>query len=82
MLRKEEDSAARNQKEKTLLYPIAVFRVELEEQVSKKEPGFFIFIDVDNFKSYNDTYGHNNGDLCLQTLHQSNAGMFPGRKYA
>ena len=53
-------------KEKTLLYPIAVFQVELEEQVRKKEPGFFIFIDVDNFKSYNDTYGHNNGDLCLK----------------
>ena len=42
------------------------FQVELEEQIRKKEPGFFIFIDVDNFKSYNDTYGHNNGDLCLK----------------
>lgn len=25
------------------------FQVELEEQICKKEPGFFIFIDVDNF---------------------------------
>ena len=38
------------------------FQVELEGQIRKKEPGFFIFIDVDNFKSYNDTYGHNNGN--------------------
>ena len=37
------------------------FQVELEEQIRKKEPGFFIFMP--------------------ETLHQSNAGMFPGRKY-
>lgn len=53
------------------------FQVELEEQIRKKEPGFFIFIDVDNFKSYNDTYGHNNGDLCLKHFTKAMQECFP-----
>ena len=53
------------------------FQVELEEQIRKKEPGFFIFIDVDNFKSYNDTYGHNNGDLCLKHFAKAIQECFP-----
>lgn len=73
---KKEDLLHRS-KEKTLLYPIAVFQVELEEQIRKKEPGFFIFIDVDNFKSYNDTYGHNNGDLCLKHFTKAMQECFP-----
>lgn len=53
------------------------FQVELEEQIRKKEPGFFIFIDVDNFKIYNDTYGHNNGDLCLKHFAKAMQECFP-----
>lgn len=53
------------------------FQAELEEQIHKKEPGFFIFIDVDNFKSYNDTYGHNNGDLCLKHFAKTMQECFP-----
>lgn len=53
------------------------FQVELEGQIRKKEPGFFIFIDVDNFKSYNDTYGHNNGDLCLKHFAKAMQECFP-----
>ena len=55
------------------------FQVELEEQIRKKEPGFFIFIDVDNFKTYNDTYGHNNGDLCLKHFAKAMQECFPER---
>lgn len=53
------------------------FQAALEEQLRKKEPGFFIFIDVDNFKTYNDTYGHNNGDLCLKHFAKAMQECFP-----
>lgn len=40
-------------------------------------PGVFIFIDVDNFKTYNDTYGHDNGDLCLHHFARMMKQCFP-----
>ena len=43
----------------------------------KKTPGIFIFIDVDNFKIYNDTYGHNNGDFCLKHFAKTMKSCFP-----
>jgi len=33
-----------------------------------KMPISLIMIDIDNFKMYNDTYGHQRGDICLKTL--------------
>ena len=49
----------------------------VEEELKKKATGYFIFIDIDNFKTYNDTYGHNNGDLCLKHCARTMKKCFP-----
>ena len=45
-------------------------RIILEIGRSNREnmPLSVIMCDVDNFKLYNDTYGHKAGDLCLETI--------------
>ena len=49
----------------------------VEEELKKKATGYFIFIDIDNFKTYNDTYGHSNGDLCLKHCARTMKKCFP-----
>ncbi len=41
---------------------------EWHRMMREKKPLSLIIFDVDHFKLYNDTYGHQAGDLCLQTL--------------
>lgn len=53
------------------------FQRAVDEEIYKKTPGYFIFIDVDNFKKCNDTYGHENGDLCLKHFAQAMKQCFP-----
>lgn len=51
----------------TGLYNKKTFTALVEDYVrEKKEPGVLIFVDVDNFKVYNDNYGHLNGDAVLK----------------
>ncbi len=38
--------------------------------IRDNEPVCMLMIDVDNFKSFNDTYGHQAGDYCLQQVSQ------------
>ena len=35
-----------------------------------QKPLSIIMCDIDNFKAYNDSYGHNNGDVCLKKVAQ------------
>lgn len=42
----------------------------LEEYIARQRPFSLFFIDLDNFKVINDYYGHDQGDLLLQTLAQ------------
>jgi len=51
------------------------FDVRLEEEWSRatreQQPLSLLMIDVDNFKHYNDKYGHQAGDHCLQAVSQA-----------
>jgi diguanylate cyclase (GGDEF)-like protein len=39
--------------------------------VREKLPVTVLMVDIDNFKNYNDTYGHNQGDVALQMVAQT-----------
>ncbi len=43
-------------------------RVEWKRSLRAGNPLSLIIADVDNFKRYNDTYGHADGDECLRTV--------------
>ncbi|MDP3481225.1 MAG: diguanylate cyclase [Desulfoprunum sp.] len=45
-----------------------IFLAEWKSAVRRKKPMSVIIIDIDNFKAYNDSYGHIAGDICLQQV--------------
>ena len=58
--------------ELTQLYNRRYFNTKIEEELSraKRENYYisFMMLDIDYFKKYNDTYGHQAGDLALQKV--------------
>lgn len=42
--------------------------LELARASRNKEPLALLLLDIDHFKTYNDCYGHQAGDLCLQQV--------------
>ena len=48
-------------------------RLELEwnRAIREKEPISFLMLDIDKFKNYNDTFGHQQGDVALKTVAQT-----------
>ncbi len=56
----------------TQLYNRRFFNIKIEKEINraKRENSYlsFLIIDVDYFKDYNDSYGHQKGDIALQEV--------------
>lgn len=56
----------------TNLYNRRAFTARLREEIQRANRGLtslsLLMLDIDDFKSYNDTYGHPEGDILLQQL--------------
>lgn len=51
------------------------FQIEWEKAYQNKTPISLILFDLDHFKAYNDTYGHQKGDDCLKLIVETAASV-------
>lgn len=66
----------------TGLYNKKTFVALTEEYLGrKKAAGALVFLDVDDFKKYNDTYGHQNGDVVLKKFASEISSVFSASGY-
>jgi diguanylate cyclase (GGDEF)-like protein len=62
---------ARNQREANPLTGLpgnSAIEAELVKRIQSEEDFSFLYLDIDNFKGYNDTYGYAKGDLAIRLL--------------
>ncbi|MFD1862563.1 diguanylate cyclase [Planococcus chinensis] len=69
ILRKELEFYS-NQDPMTHLPNIRFFKNNINRLVAQKEPLAIVMLDVDYFKVYNDTHGHQKGDAVLRSIAQ------------
>lgn len=55
----------------------AAFTREMALETGAKQPGALLILDIDNFKHFNDTYGHIFGDAVIRMVADSIRRMFP-----
>ncbi|WLR57047.1 PAS domain S-box protein [Mesobacillus subterraneus] len=56
-------------------------KTEWEFACKHKSPISLLLLDIDDFKKYNDTYGHIQGDECLKTVARELEGFFHEKGY-
>ncbi|WMJ87874.1 EAL domain-containing protein [Anaerocolumna sp. MB42-C2] len=57
------------------------FMNKLEEELSQKKQGSILLLDIDDFKSINDTLGHIYGDKMLQEISQKLSGLMDDKLF-
>ncbi|MBR1530292.1 MAG: GGDEF domain-containing protein [Oscillospiraceae bacterium] len=64
----------------TGMYNMRYFREKVDEAINLKMPFSILYVDIDNFKSINDTFGPKTGDAALK-IYAERVTAYCGRRY-